>query len=123
MVYIHLAIKLKLKQGSENMIQTYRNGCTKDQKLLLEVQQYCRTVRPRVTSSACSSTRHYRQASWRARLSQTRPKGVQTWGPWSCTFRSRGTTSEWSTLWPRVPRITHDTVHIQQNVAGTLILT
>ena len=38
-IYIHLAIKLKVKQGSENMIQTYSNGSTKDQKLLPKAQQ------------------------------------------------------------------------------------
>uniref|UniRef100_A0A4W2F275 Serine/threonine-protein kinase N1 n=1 Tax=Bos indicus x Bos taurus TaxID=30522 RepID=A0A4W2F275_BOBOX len=34
-----LAIELKVKQGAENMIQTYSNGSTKDRKLLLTAQQ------------------------------------------------------------------------------------
>uniref|UniRef100_A0A452TBM8 Serine/threonine-protein kinase N1 n=1 Tax=Ursus maritimus TaxID=29073 RepID=A0A452TBM8_URSMA len=34
-----LAIELKVKQGAENMIQTYSNGSSKDRKLLLTAQQ------------------------------------------------------------------------------------
>ncbi|KAM9243899.1 serine/threonine-protein kinase N1 isoform 1-T1 [Dugong dugon] len=34
-----LAIELKVKQGAENMIQTYSHGSTKDRKLLLTAQQ------------------------------------------------------------------------------------
>ncbi|VTJ53883.1 Hypothetical predicted protein [Marmota monax] len=34
-----LAIEQKVKQGAENMIQTYSNGSTKDRKLLLTAQQ------------------------------------------------------------------------------------
>ncbi|XP_023500972.2 serine/threonine-protein kinase N1 isoform X1 [Equus przewalskii] len=34
-----LAIELKVKQGAENMIQTYSNGSNKDRKLLLTAQQ------------------------------------------------------------------------------------
>lgn len=34
-----LAIELKVRQGAENMIQTYSNGSTKDRKLLLTAQQ------------------------------------------------------------------------------------
>ncbi|XP_040846640.1 serine/threonine-protein kinase N1 isoform X4 [Ochotona curzoniae] len=34
-----LAIELKVKQGAENMIQTYSSGSTKDRKLLLTAQQ------------------------------------------------------------------------------------
>ncbi|XP_058146278.1 serine/threonine-protein kinase N1 isoform X2 [Dasypus novemcinctus] len=34
-----LAIELKVKQGAENMIQTYSNGSVKDRKLLLTAQQ------------------------------------------------------------------------------------
>ncbi|XP_042549795.1 serine/threonine-protein kinase N1 isoform X1 [Dipodomys spectabilis] len=34
-----LVIELKVKQGAENMIQTYSNGSTKDRKLLLTAQQ------------------------------------------------------------------------------------
>lgn len=39
MVYIHLAIKLKVKWRSENLIQTHSDGSPKDWKLGLEAQQ------------------------------------------------------------------------------------